>query len=189
MAIYATHVELGDYLPQVDIGDTDDALKRVIARAQQIVDRVLGFTYDGVSASEITVNVVGGKFIKLPPHEAGSITAVTDYSGAAIGSSYWKEMETGSIAALDDYGNVLAWSPGYYKVTASWGYGAPPVDVIEVTLELCVTIWQGKESGKFSDVVGVEGGGAVGYNKALTGLQKMILINARNSQRSHRVTV
>ena len=184
MTVYAIPIELGDYLPQVDVGATDDQLKRVLSRAQVIVDRVLGFTYAGYSAAEKTVKAAGGTYLKLPPHQAGSVTAVTDYSGSDIDSSYWNEQDTGSLAALDDYGNVLGWAPGFYKVTAAWGYGAVPADVVEVTLELAVTIWQGRQAGKFSDVVGVEGGGAVGYNRALTALQRMALVNARAATRS-----
>jgi hypothetical protein len=51
--------------------------------------------------------------------------------------------------------------------------------VIEVEIELAVNLWGSRDARQFTDVVGVEGGGAVGYNRALTNRQKMIIDDVR----------
>ncbi len=80
---------------------------------------------------------------------------------------------------LDSNGGYVNWTQRGYMVTAQWGCGDPPPDVVEVVLELAAHIHQGKDAG-FSGIVGVDGGGAVGYEKALTPRQKMILLKRRN---------
>lgn len=178
---YVTANELGDYLPQVDVGDQDDALIRVIARAEAAVNGVLGFAYNGYTNSTTEmVRHIGGPYMKLPPHQRGSVTAVAYLSGTEIDPDYWYERSTGSLGAVDSVGSEYIWESGFYNVTANWGYGSVPDDVKEVVLELAVTMWQGRSSGKFSDVVGAEGGGAIGYHKALTQFQRMVLVNARD---------
>jgi len=71
------------------------------------------------------------------------------------------------------------WPRARYAATARWGYGEPPAAIVEVTLQVAVNLWQARQAGQFSDIVGVEGGGGVGYARALTNQQRMIIDDVR----------
>jgi len=66
-------------------------------------------------------------------------------------------------------------------VTAIWGYGPAPASVVEVELEIAVNIWRSAAASSFGTAVGVEGGGAVTVNRALTWAQRNILDGIRAS--------
>jgi len=179
MAIYATYIDWAPvYIPQADAGDSDDqeAMDQILLRSQAIVDKYLGFSFDGfTSATDKKVRATNGTYFRLPAHDIGTVTAVTDGVGTVIDTDYWYEIEeTGNLASMHN-GITGRWIEGWYDITADWGYGVVPEDVKEIVFELAVHIWQSRMAGNFSNVVGVQGGGAVGYERALTPRQKMVL--------------
>jgi hypothetical protein len=179
MATYATYKDFAPvYLPQVNVGDSDtqSSLNAILLRSQAIVDSYLGFSFNGFATDTVKkVRANGGAYFRLPAHDIGTVSAVTDGAGTVVDSDYWYEIEeTGNLIALNS-GIVGRWYAGWYDVTADWGYGIVSNDVLEVVFELAVHIWQARMAGNFSNVVGVQGGGAVGYERALTPRQKMVL--------------
>lgn len=183
MPAYVTVAELREYLNQAQAGATVDALlTKVIARASEMVDDVLEFSFgDGTypAASVRSLPSVQSQYLFVPPHESGSITTVT-YLGVAM--SGWSAGTPNPKHRVWLY-LPGGWPTGRVDVTAKWGYGQLPESVKEVVLELCVNIWRGKSRGLFSDVIGVDGSGAVGYAGALTNQQKMILEKTRKRYR------
>ncbi len=179
---YATVVQLRAYLPQVATGATiDTALQVILDRAYDIVNLALGFTFAAASAAAAKdVRAQGGQYFDLPAHTIGSVTVVSEvnFKGTAYESTEiltdFDELEDGRLW------RSVGWEPGeWYRVTAPWGYGVAPAAIVEVELELAVNLWRSKDRGMFSDVIGVEGGGAVGYTRALTNQQKMIIDQVR----------
>ncbi len=179
---YGTLAEMYALLPQVTVNAANDALLSVmLERATDIVDMALGFSYAAVgAAAEKDVRALGGQYLELPAYELGSITAVYEVSGK--GTDYESTDEVTDYDVLDD-GRLYrggGWTAGrWYRITAEWGYGEPPESIVQVTLEVAVNLWRGKDRGLYSDVIGVEGGGAVGYQRALTNQQRMIIAGAR----------
>jgi hypothetical protein len=180
---YATYAELLQYLPQADTtGENAAALEAVLDRATSIVDGYLGFSYGDypASATAKTIHNYGVADFALPPHEAGSVTAVA-FNGTAVTTYQIIEDDRGNEVLLGTadtgwaYTTYPLWTRGRYVVTAKWGYGPVPDRVKQVVLELAVNIWAAKEAARFSAVVGVEGGGAVGYEQAFTPQQRLIL--------------
>jgi hypothetical protein len=179
---YATLGELEAYLPQANTnGSNTELLLDVLERATSIVDGYLGFSYGDYPASATTKRIYsyGTADLALPPHEAGSVTAVT-LNGSAVTAYQAVEDDRGNETLIytTDTGwgyDYPLWGRGFYVVTAKWGYGLAPERVKQVVLEIAVNIWAAKEAARFSDVVGVDGGGAVGYEQALTNQQRLIL--------------
>lgn len=186
---YATIAQLRAYLTQVPAGEANDALLGdILDRATSIVDGVLGFSFAGYAAGTKVVHTGHGTpYLVLPAHEAGSVTVVETAAGDDL-AGFWQELSDGTLYAVGASGGWGNWWSGSvgllpaawgysYTVTADWGYGDPPDSIVEVTLELAVNIWRGRTRGLFSDVVGVEGNGAVtvGYQGALTNQQKMTI--------------
>ena len=181
---YAIRAQFYAYMGQLTSNTTTDArVDEIQARAYDIVNQYLGFTlaaYPGSATTQVVLGE-GTSYLRLPPHEAASVTTVTDLYGTTI--TGWAEDDDGALFLASAYpglngGLVWQWGKGHrFTVTAKWGYGPAPDSVVEVELEIAVNLWREKEKGSFSDVIGVEGGGAiaVGYQKALTNRQKMIL--------------
>jgi hypothetical protein len=183
---YATVEQLREYLEQVPAGDDEDAaLEACLARAHAIVNEVLGFTFAdyGATATDKDMRGEGGEWLWPPAYEAASITGIARVS--ARGEDEESETAVTGYVVDEDarpYGvwRGNGWTRGaWYRVTAVWGYGAAPDSVVEVELEVAVNIWRSKDRGMFSDVIGVEGGGAVGYARALTNQQRMIIDQVR----------
>lgn len=205
MPVYIAPSDIVEYLKQLQpLGSLSDddvlLLTKLGLRSTAIIDRFLGFAFTD-HTEEPTDKIVTGwgtSFLMLPPHLAGSITAVEYEDGTVIPVADYTEQEDGSLYLDNTYGYWYPYGgslrPGWgfhrYTVTAKWGVGPVPEDVKEVALELAVNLWREKDKGHFSDVVGVEGGGAiaVGYTKALTNRQQMILDLVR-SQYSREVVV
>lgn len=158
------------YLQQV--GDEQvDTLTQKLTTASAIVDRYLGFTWADYGAPSVQrVAGYGASSLRLPPHQPGSVTSV-DLGGFPFDPAAYQEQATGSLIRLDGFG----WGYSGYDVTAKWGYGPIPADVLEVVYELAVNLFSGKDARMFTDVIGVEGEGGFAYQKALTNLQKMTL--------------
>lgn len=152
---------------------TDALLAAILARAESIVTASLGWAFDGYTTGTQTHRAPFGTLWRLPPHDAGSLTAIqledtaiTDYQAANEPYTYYR---------------AAGWNGRRYEVTADWGYGSAPAAIQEVVLEVAVNIWRSKDRGLFSDVIGVDGGNrtssaiGVGYQGALTNQQKMVL--------------
>jgi hypothetical protein len=184
MTAYAVAEDLGGsvgYLKNVDITDPTilELVENILDRATSIVDGFLQFSFSGfTSGTAVKVKAGYGAYMPIPPHDYGSVTAVLDGSGGDL-VGLWEELASGTLYAVTDNGYEGNWNGGRYTITADWGYGNVPDDVIEVTLELAVNIWRSKDSGRFTNVIGASDGGAVGYEGALTPQQKMVLTNVK----------
>lgn len=186
---YATVDDLRAYLPQTPVtGETDDLFESILGRATQIIDTELGYAFGTSALGTATVYGDGTDYLKPPAFVAGSITLVTAPSGYSV-PSYVEQggllivTRDGRIAPAYlgrsltglGYSPIGSWLPGVpYTVLATFGYATVPSDIVECCLELAVRIWRAKDAG-FSDVVGIEGGGAVGYNGKYPALVKAIL--------------
>lgn len=185
---YATLAELREMLVQVPEGsDNDTLLGKMLDRATAIVDRALGFSFAAYGASATAKDVrarVTGDYLYLPIYLAGSVASVYSVSDKARSTesttlvSSWVAEEDERPYRLYRGGDGW-WRGTWYRVTAKWGYGPAPEDIKLVTLELAVNLWGSRDSRMISDVVGVEGGGAVGYNRALTNRQRLIVDDVR----------
>jgi hypothetical protein len=112
--------------------------------------------------------------LRVPSYDEGTITAIAD----ADGDTYidWQEAwEAGFFYLWREDG----WQPSQYTITADFGYGLPPPEIVEVTRQLAINIWFGRQRGLFSDVIGVEtspgGAAVVGYQGAMTNQQRMVV--------------
>lgn len=177
---YATATQLREYLDANQVADdaeTTALLETILDRATDIVDGALGFSFSAYGdASAKDVRAVGGEYLELPPYELGSVTSV--YRVYDKGTSDEDTEEITDYVVLDD-GRLYrqgGWTAGgWYRVTASWGYGPAPDAIVEVTLEVAVNIWRGRSALQWSNTYGDEGGGAVTYNRALTWAQRSII--------------
>jgi hypothetical protein len=175
---YGTVAQLREMLPQVPDTTANDALLATfLDRATELVEGQLGLVFAAYPATATArrFNARGGAYLRLPYYLAGSLTELryvyADLSDAEIASTDY-EIEADDHTALWRPGG---WTPGRYEATAKWGYGPAPAAIVQVTLEIAVNLWRGRDRGMFSDVVGVEGGGAVGYQRALTNQQRMVI--------------
>lgn len=185
---YATVAQLREYLRQAKTGAaTDSELQSILDRATAIVSGALGFSFAAYSASASARDVrgVGGVYLELPAYEANSIATIQQVVGRGTTSesletvSDWLAEET--FRPYQVYRHS-AWSDGaWYRITAKWGYGAPPADIIEVTLEVAVNIWRAKDASFGQSELGVQGGGSVSYNRALTWGQRSIIDMVRTA--------
>ncbi len=174
---YTTVGRVKQYLPQLaDTSDHDALLAEIIDRAQRLVDDYLGFTFAAYGATATEKDVWsgnGGDYLLLPAYKTGSLSSVylvTDRGGAS-------EDDTEEI---DDYSEDDRWRlwraakwprRTWYRCKAIWGPGDVPDSIEEVTIEIAVNIWRGRDVGQF-DRSGAEGGGSVAYARALTWSQR-----------------
>ena len=185
---YATITQLREYLGQVATGATEDAkLAAVLDRATAIVNGALGFSFAPytAAASALDVQSNGGVYLEVPAYQAGSITTIYEVSSRGTSAesttlvSDWLAEETFRPYLVYRNGG---WPDGtWYRITAKWGYGAPPADIVEVTLEVAVNIWRAKDASFGQSELGVQGGGSVSYNRALTWGQRSIIEMVRTA--------
>jgi hypothetical protein len=183
---YASVAEFRANFPQVPAGAADDALiAEKLAAATAIIDQRVGFSFGAAAAAPKLIYGDGTGYLALPPYVAGSITAITAPDGYSVPGYAERD---GLLVATDAAG--VAYQPGGtgissyasstwregvpYTVAATFGYATVPADIKEACLEIAGRLWQGRNSG-YSDVIGVEGANAVGYQKALPALVKAIL--------------
>jgi hypothetical protein len=182
---YATVADLREMLPQVAASATTDTLLQTfLDRATDIVDLALGFSFAayGAAATAKDIRAAGGQYLELPGYKAASITKVYEVDAKGATSETTEEVLSTEYDILDDGRLYLdeGWDVGgWYRITAIWGWGAAPASIIQVALEVAVNLWRGRDRGMFSDVIGVEGGGAIGYQRALTNQQRMIIEGVR----------
>jgi hypothetical protein len=119
----------------------------------------------------------------VPAYQAGSITLIQAVSGK--GTSYealetitdWQADETLRPWIIYRDGG---WSRNqWYRITAIWGYGPAPEQIVEVTLEAAVNIWYGSPTASGQSEVGVPGAGAMSFSRALTWSQRAIIEGVR----------
>lgn len=180
---YASVPQLRDYLVQVPTdAPTNALLSDILDRASAVIDRVVGFSFGVTAVAARTAYGDGTPYLAVPGrHVAGSVTMVTAPAGALVPS--WVERD-GLLVVCDAAGYAppvgalrwgLWWEPGLpYAVTAIYGTPEVPLDITECCLEIAVRIFRARDAG-FSDVVGVEGAGAIGYNGALPATVKRVL--------------
>jgi hypothetical protein len=199
MAAYATAATLRThYLVQLNQGApeaivaNDATLTIILTNATSIVETALGFAFAGYDALATArrVRSYGGAYLTLPPHLAGSITAVA-WGGSAVDGTTWAETPSGMLERVSS--DVLltswagCWGEGFYSVTARWGYGDPPPSIVEVVCELAVNIWRSRDKGSFSEVIGTQGGGMIKVVGALTGAQREVIEAVKSRYREQAV--
>jgi len=190
MTSYATTLELRaqPYLTQVGTGAAADAgLQAVLDRANAIVNEYLGFSFApyGVLATDRDVRGDGSEWLSPPAYKAGSVTRIVAVGGR--GEAGESEEEINDYVVDEELRPYRIWRTRgwtrqtWFRVTAIWGYGPAPASVVEVELEIAVNIWRSAAASSFGTAVGVEGGGAVTVNRALTWAQRNILDGVRAS--------
>jgi len=174
---YATVADLRAYLPQIESGAAMDALlAAILDRATAIVDGEIGHAWSSATEAAQVVYGDGTPTLVLPAPVAGQVTSITAPPGAIV-PTYARRGDL--LIAVD--GRV--WARGIpYTVTAPFGYGPPPADVVEATLEIAASIWREKDSG-FATVLGVEGAGAIETRQAFSPRVRSILNRYRATRR------
>lgn len=187
---YATVTQFRAMLTQAPTGAATDALiQGYLDRATAMIDDELGFSFTiyGAATDKDFRLAQASDTLILPAYSAGSITHV--YELTAKGTTYedTEEVLATEYDVLDDAtggtGGSLyryeGWPAGWYRVTAIWGHGQASADIQQVCLEKAINLYIGAQGGQFSDVVGIDGAGAVGYNRAWTNSQRNTLQQAR----------
>lgn len=194
MAAYASVASLREYLDQVRTdavtAGTDTMLGRILDRATGMINNALAaglglaafaFATYGAAATQVVASY-GGVYLTIPAHQAGSATLVeyqTGYNPLAyqsLAAGEWNEDADGRLYRPGGWGNYTGIiDTPRYRVTAIWGYGPAPDEIVELTLELAVNIWRSRAKGSFSEYTGAMGGGAMRVVGGLTAEQHAVL--------------
>lgn len=179
------------YLEQVKAGSAKDLnLGEIIARAQDIVDTALGFSFfdagqdwADIAPTQKRVQSERSVYLRLPAYQAGSITAINPITGITVGSDTITDYEeTGEHFYLY---RPAGWGGRRWAVTAQFGYGPAPAAIVEICLELAVNIWRQKGQGLFQQLQGVSsvgeavGGGSLKYIGGMTTEQRRVVMGVR----------
>lgn len=164
---------------------TDSLLGAVLDRATDTIRTALRalladptFDYAPWGAASTKIVIAPSSYeLRLPAYQAGSVTLIENQTGSvpstytALDSNQWEEIEGGAVYRSSGWaGLYFSGAMPRYRVTAIWGYGpTPPDSIVELCLEIAVNIWRSRDKGGFSEVVGVEGGGAI---RQVAGLNK-----------------
>ena len=119
----------------------------------------------GFTEPEVRALAAGRYVVCL--REYGNTTAITDYEERwDAGSGYlWRE---------------AGWAGLRYTVTAQWGLGRPTPAITELTLEVAVNLWRGKDRGMFQEIQGSPTSGAtIRFIGGLTKEQKDLIAKER----------
>lgn len=156
----------------------DQVLERATDTARQFLrdatgDPLLDYG-DYAAASTRIVRGYSTLYLRVPPHQAGSLSLV-EYESAASPPAYTPI----SDSYLDENGYIYraaGWSGQRYRLTAAWGYGPTvPPSVVQVVLELAANYWRSRDRGGYTELVGAADGGAIRYVAALTKTQAAAL--------------
>lgn len=166
------------------VPSTDSLLAAVLDRATDMIRSAMrallaDTTFDYLpwpTASTRIVRGVDSYELRLPSYQASSVTLIEAQTGSwpssytALDALAWEEIEGGAVFRSSGWGGANFGDSPRYRVTAIWGYGPTPPDaIVELCLELAVNIWRSRDKGGFSEVIGVDGGGAIrqvaGMNK------------------------
>jgi hypothetical protein len=187
---YASVAQFRQVMSQIPSGQTqDDLIILALESARAMIDSELGFAFaafgDTATAKDFRTHT-WSKYLTLPAYLDGSITHVYELYAKGTPNESTLEVLATEYAVLDEGtadGARLyldsGWRAGWYRVTAIWGYGLAPQEIVQVCLEKAINLFIGGQGGQFSDVVGIDGGGAVGYNRAWTNAQRSVLANTR----------
>lgn len=189
MAAYATRAAVYrrlKQLPQTTANDTlvDEALLHEAAK----IDTKIGHGWGTATAGTVVVYGTGTAFLPLPPFTTLAATGAVAAPSGTTAPAY--TIGTGGLFAVSSTGYRSAWPydglwiPGVpYTITGTFGWGPAPYDIVEANIELAIRVIRGGDAG-YSDVVGVEGGGAVGYNGAFPASVKDTLDTYQRQARS-----
>lgn len=182
---YATVAQFRQVMSQVPSGETQDALIRTaLAAATAMIDSELTFGFAAPGSVATSTDVLqrrASRYLNLPPYVAGSIEHVYALDAKGTSSESTEEILSTEYDVEEDgrLYNDFGWKAGWYRIEAIWGCGLAPQEIVQVCLEKAINLFIGGQGGQFSDVVGVDGGGAVGYNRAWTNSQRSVLANVR----------
>lgn len=179
---YASVAQFRAVMTQITTGATYDALiLQKLDEATGVINGALGpgneFKGYLATATAKRISAGGSCLLLLPYYESGSLTSIAPvYSDLTTGTAYTRATDY----EIEDDDHTVLYNPGgwprqRYEVTAKWGFGQPPVELTGVCVEIAVNLWLGGQGGQFTDVVGIEGVGAVGYNRAFTNRQRQII--------------
>jgi hypothetical protein len=181
---YGTLARLrAEHLTQVPTGATNDALLiQALTSATALVDNALGFgfaTYGAATAKDVRHAGVSDTW-DIPAHEVASVTTVLEiYSKGATSES------TEAITDFDELDDGrLYYATGWehqqwYRVTAKWGAGAAPEEIIKIAMQLAVDLWHGRDARGSADMQNIEGPGAATVQRAFTWQQYQVLQQVR----------
>ncbi len=190
---YATVNDILAELPQItDTVSNRAVLQNKLDAATAVIDAKLGFSFGDDAVGTQIVYGDDTVYLYPPTFVTGSVTGVTTITGIDVPDYVVKDGMLIVVDAdgvipdrgiLDAYGiGGLRWQLGVpYTVAATFGYASVPADIKEACLQIAVRLWRAKDAG-YSDVVGVEGSGAVGYNGALSNFTKMVLDKYRETR-------
>lgn len=183
MGQYVTIEEMADLFPQIEGNlDKEQALATYILAAESIVDQFMGFSYGAYGAPSVRRLIFPpGPYATLPPHQAGSVSLVTDWNGDDL-VGFWEVDSNGRLVALPTTSplGTAIWLEGPYNVTAVWGVGPAPESVKQVVRELAINMERVGMKGGYTELVGVEGGGAIRHVSGLTQAHIGILSRAKD---------
>lgn len=190
MSSYGTINDLRAMMPQIPSGAAiDHQLQEYLNRATAKIDGELGFSFAAFGAAVSDrdfLKATSSCYLVLPAYLDGSLTHIYElYQKGTASESTIEVLATEYDILVEGAANGqrlyrdTGWLAGWYRATAKWGCGEAPDDIIQVCLEKAINLFIGAQGGQFSDVVGVDGGGAVGYNRAWTNDQRRTLENTR----------
>jgi hypothetical protein len=181
----------GGTLPSVTLASAADALLQdcldratsTIRNAMRslLADPTFDYTAYGAASTKIVLGTTN-EYLTLPAYQLSSVTLVEYQSGTnpssytALAANQWEAGADGRLYRAGGWAGSAR-----YRVTAVWGYGPTPPDAIEqLTLELAVNVWRSRDKGGFTEMVGVDGRGAIRQVAGLNAQQRMILENMRD---------
>lgn len=195
MTSYATLAQIRQYLPSVAAGASIDAvLQLALDNATDMIrshmrsllpDPAFDYTAFGAADTRIVLGY-DGQYLRLPPHEAGSVSLVEWMIGSNPAAytpiaDQWIE-ESGYLYRAIGWGATSTYGGRpRYRITAVWGYGAAaPAAIQEVTLQLAVNIYRASDKGGFVEAITTDGSGTMSQVAGLTATQKQALSAQRD---------
>lgn len=190
---FATTAQLFQYLNQATPSASEEALGQVVLdRAASILEGALypvAFADWPATATARWVESAGGAYIKLPPHQQGTVTVLT-YGSTVVDTAAYFETEQGNIRLTPSVGynwpwcrsvpSGWGWVMGMFQVSAKWGYGPPPESMTELCIEIAVTIRKNRDSGMFQQVLGADDGASLRYVGGLNSTQRAMIQNIKS---------
>jgi hypothetical protein len=147
---------------------TNTLMQECLDAGAATLDSEIGHAWGTAPATPAAQTVYGDgtDTLLLPPY-AGAVASVADPNGNAV-TTYTEQggalrfTRSGYLAGPSSSRNYWGgWSYGYpYVVTARFGWGDAPADVVESNLQLAARLYVAGQ-GRYSDVVGVAGNGEV----------------------------
>lgn len=194
---YATLAQLRQYLDQVPVNATMDALlAAILDRASALIDLDVGHGWAIATATTALVFGDGTDYLSIPqPYVAGSVTAVSttanitlpayvESSGLLVARTTEGWLFPPAIpSGVGGYGaRAGAWLRGVpYTIAASYGYGAAPAALTEACLEIAADLYRFRDAGSIKAAGAADGGLVRG--RALPDTARLILNAVKASTR------